>query len=268
LGQTEERLALEIDQIETDSIGPAVLEPFEQAVAVFGAETFYRAFSRGLENAVKVDRLYLIEGSARTKPLIAETEPDKPAVSGSAYVDHFLPLDPLQAAIDRRNDEGAILRLKVNPDDIVVPAYRAMMRRSGVIERVSFLRKPCRARWQCLTVVRRQQSGPFNDRELDWLGGYYRLLMPMIDRHRVLVGEVMQDRVQRIEELEQRFASRYPALTPRERQVCARAAIGVSVEGAALDLGIGISSVLTYRKRAYHRLGISSAYELARLVLR
>ena len=57
-------------------------------------------------------------------------------------------------------------------------------------------------------------------------------------------------------------------LTRRERQVCARAAIGMSIEGAALDLGIGSASVLTYRKRAYDRLGISSQNELFGIVLR
>jgi DNA-binding CsgD family transcriptional regulator len=259
---------MRIDQIEADSIGPGVIKPFEQAVAALGSEGFYRTFSRGLEDTVKIDRLYLIEGSARSQPLIAETESDKLVVSGPAYVSQFLPLDPLQAAIDRPDDEGAVLRLRVEPADIVVPAYRSMMQRAGVIERVSFLRKLGRAGWRCLTVVRRRQSGSFKDRELDWLGGYYRLLMPLIDRHRALVGEIVEDRAERIHELEQRFAARFPALTPREREVCARAAIGVSVEGAALDLGIATSSVLTYRKRAYQRLGISSAYELARLVLR
>jgi len=257
-----------IDLIEADSIPPAVTRPFENAVAALGSEDFYNAFTRGLEDAVRVDRLYLIEGSARAEPLIAETEPDKPAVSGPAYVSQFLPLDPLQAVIDRHDDDGAVIRLTVEPSDIVVPAYRSMMTRSGVIERVSFLRKLGRAGWRCLTVVRRKQSGPFQEQELDWIGGYYRLLMPLIDRHRALVGEVVEDRAKRIQELEQRFAARFPALTPREREICARAAIGVSVEGAALDLGIATSSVLTYRKRAYRRLGISSAYELARLVLR
>lgn len=259
---------MRIDQIEAESIGPAVMKAFEQAVAALGSESFYRTFSCGLENAVRVDRLYLIEASARSQPLIAETEADKPAVSGPAYVSQFLPLDPLQGVIDRADDEGAVLRLKVAPSDIVVPAYRAMLQRAGVIERVSFLRKLGRAGWRCLTVVRRGQTGPFKDRELDWLGSYYRLLMPLIDRHRALVGEVVEDRAERLRELEQRFAARFPALTPREREVCARGAIGISVEGAALDLGIATSSVLTYRKRAYQRLGISSAYELACLVLR
>ncbi len=66
--------------------------------------------------------------------------------------------------------------------------------------------------------------------------------------------------------LEERFAARWPALTPRERQVCARAAMGWSVEATALDLGIAKSSVVTLRQRAYRRLAISSPFELCALV--
>jgi DNA-binding CsgD family transcriptional regulator len=119
-----------------------------------------------------------------------------------------------------------------------------------------------------MNVARRRSTGAFATEDLDWLGGYFRLFTPLIDRHRTLVGEVVEDRAVRLAELEERFAQRFPELTPRERQVCARAAIGVSIEGAALDLGIGSASVLTYRKRAYQRLGITSAFELARLVMR
>jgi len=133
---------------------------------------------------------------------------------------------------------------------------------------VSFVRKLGRHGWRCMTVVRRDVSGPFSEQEMLWLGSFYRLLSPLIDRHRVLVGEVVENRSNRIAELEQRFAQRHPSLTLRERQICARAAIGISVEGCALDLGIGPSSVLTYRRRAYRRLGVSSPYELATLVLR
>ena len=49
-------------------------------------------------------------------------------------------------------------------------------------------------------------------------------------------------------------------------EVCARAAIGMSVEATALDLGIGKSSVLTYRQRAYQRLQVTSPFELSSLV--
>ena len=51
-------------------------------------------------------------------------------------------------------------------------------------------------------------------------------------------------------------------LTERERRVCALAMTGVSIEGSAYELGIKKSSVITYRKRAYARLGISSLNEL------
>ena len=47
-------------------------------------------------------------------------------------------------------------------------------------------------------------------------------------------------------------------LTARELDVCARTLVGLTAEGIALDLDIQKSSVLTYRKRAYARLGISS----------
>ncbi len=257
---------IEIDRIEAAAIPGSVQGAFEALAAVVGADLFYRTLSRELHAQVPVDRLYVIEGSARSSPLIAETEPDKPAVTGSAYVSRFLPADPLRRAIDLARD-GGIVRLKVTPADITVPAYRAMLERADVIERVSFVRQHGRG-WRCMNVARRRSSGAFDAAELDWLGGYFRLFTPLIDRHRTLVGEVVEDRAVRLAELEERFTQRFPELTPRERQVCARAAIGVSIEGAALDLGIGSASVLTYRKRAYQRLGVTSAFELAQLVMR
>jgi DNA-binding CsgD family transcriptional regulator len=40
----------------------------------------------------------------------------------------------------------------------------------------------------------------------------------------------------------------------------------MSVEATALELGIGKTSVLTYRQRAYQRLRVTSALELCALV--
>jgi DNA-binding CsgD family transcriptional regulator len=55
-------------------------------------------------------------------------------------------------------------------------------------------------------------------------------------------------------------------LTSRELDVGARSLAGMTAEGTALELNIKTSSVVTYRKRAYGRLGISSLYELFRFV--
>lgn len=57
-------------------------------------------------------------------------------------------------------------------------------------------------------------------------------------------------------------------LTRREREVCARAAVGMSAEATARDLGVAKTSVLTYRQRAYQRLEVASPFELCALVMR
>ncbi len=54
----------------------------------------------------------------------------------------------------------------------------------------------------------------------------------------------------------------FDRLTDRERDVCARILLGFTSEAIALDLGIAASSVATYRKRAYSKLGIVSQNEL------
>jgi len=66
------------------------------------------------------------------------------------------------------------------------------------------------------------------------------------------------------------FATRAPLadLTPREREVCRRILSGFSSEAISQALGISLHSTLTYRKRAYNRLGISSQNELFGIVLR
>ncbi|EJN15247.1 DNA-binding protein with HTH domain containing protein [Bradyrhizobium sp. YR681] len=65
------------------------------------------------------------------------------------------------------------------------------------------------------------------------------------------------------------FATRAPlsALTPREQEVCRRIMLGFSSEAISQALGISVHSTLTYRKRAYQRLGISAQNELFAIVL-
>ena len=57
-------------------------------------------------------------------------------------------------------------------------------------------------------------------------------------------------------------AASFAALTPRERRVCLGILTGYTSESIAINLEISINSVLTYRKRLYEKLGISSQNEL------
>ncbi|WP_164107884.1 helix-turn-helix domain-containing protein, partial [Serratia marcescens] len=66
-----------------------------------------------------------------------------------------------------------------------------------------------------------------------------------------------------IERLKTLFATTEPLarLTGREQEVCLRILSGLSSEAIAASLGIGLHSALTYRNRAYDKLGISSQNE-------
>jgi DNA-binding CsgD family transcriptional regulator len=63
-------------------------------------------------------------------------------------------------------------------------------------------------------------------------------------------------------------AAPFAALTGREKEVCLRILSGFSSEAIAAELGISLHSALTYRKRAYEKLGISAQNELFAIALR
>jgi DNA-binding CsgD family transcriptional regulator len=69
------------------------------------------------------------------------------------------------------------------------------------------------------------------------------------------------------ERIEIRIARSFPALSMRERQVCSRTLAGQTAEAIGEALGIGMSTVITYRKRAYQRLGFSQASDFLAAVL-
>jgi len=58
-----------------------------------------------------------------------------------------------------------------------------------------------------------------------------------------------------------------PELPRRELQVCALTLAGCSASEIAIQLGISASTALTYRQRAYRRLGVNRATELLAFLL-
>lgn len=90
------------------------------------------------------------------------------------------------------------------------------------------------------------------------------LLLSLISKHIDMLDreERLSSSISSLAEIEGRIAAAPEQLSQREADVCARILYGLSTIGTALDLGIGEESVMTYRKRAYRRLGIASQREL------
>jgi DNA-binding CsgD family transcriptional regulator len=180
-----------------------------------------------------------------------------------AYRKWYLPLDPVCDAYCAAPQCSDVALQRVKPSDISSPSFRRrIFDDAGIIERVSIIQRGPDA-WRVMNVARHRSDGCFAEGEIDALIGLACLVLPMLSLNRKRQAGPLPLTVP---ELEARFAIRYTGLTQRERQVCARAAIGMSVEATALDLGIARTSVLTYRQRAYQRLGVASPFELCALV--
>lgn len=115
-----------------------------------------------------------------------------------------------------------------------------------------------------LSILRSEGQGCFSDREREVLEDWSGLLMSALDRHLKFAASLpdMSISLRSLAEIERTVCAAPESFPRREAQVCARILYGVSSIGIALDLDIGEETVMTYRKRAYQRLGIGSQREL------
>lgn len=114
-----------------------------------------------------------------------------------------------------------------------------------------------------LSIFRRRGPGRFSADCVAGLANLAPMLLAAIGRHVALLpSPTSKARILSVKEAEQIVGALPAALTRREVQVCARVLRGLTSEGIAIDLGLSKATVATFRKRAYGRLGVSSAAEL------
>jgi DNA-binding CsgD family transcriptional regulator len=259
---------MDIRPVPTGSIEQAVINAYEDALGALDSSGFETAVTAALADVVPSARLYMFEGEGARGPTQLRLARYEPSIQPllDTYERQYEPTDPVRDAVDLLPDSETVL-LRIRPDDIQQPGFRNMFFDAGeIVERNSLLQRTRNGGWRCMSISRNASTGPCSDRELSRLVSIAQLFLPMMSRHATRTSAPLPVRMS-IAEIEQRFGERHPELSRREREVCARAALGVSVEGTALDLGIAVTSVLTYRKRAYARLSVSGPYELACLVM-
>lgn len=198
-------------------------------------------------------------GTVARSVILAENEGDVHVARelGRRYVEHYWRLDPVNVV--RPEEAGRGFMLETGPKDIGHPDYRRDCYTAVDIgARVSLCEtRPCGT--LRLNFYARNAFRPESVRRIAQAAD---LLMPFLWRQ----GSGHFARPATAGEFEPRLRMVAPDLTDREREVCALIALGVSSEGIALRLALRLNTVLTYRKRAYKRLGISSQNELLRLI--
>jgi DNA-binding CsgD family transcriptional regulator len=180
------------------------------------------------------------------------------------YVSRHWRADPANAIALDESDAADCWGVRMKAGDIESSAYRSECYLSvGLSERFSLLQRR-EAGTMRLSIYRRRKES-FSEAEIANLVESAPLLMAALWRH----YEVTKPAGGRsaAKDFHARLEKAAPGLSKRERDVCALVAAGLTSEGIALELGVGINTVLTYRKRAYARLGISSQNELMRILM-
>lgn len=132
-----------------------------------------------------------------------------------------------------------------------------------LVERLSIVRRR-NAKTIRVDFYRQREADGYTEREVKRVASHADILIALMTRH--ALGSIPPQNINSRPAYEQVIRRIAPNLPPREVEVCAGIVFGLSSEAIADILGIGINTVLTYRKRAYARLQISSHNELLRFV--
>lgn len=243
----------------------------EQVIASLGGPDFGEALLASLNSAARVDHCALIRfDGPRAARLVASASRPGLRIERAVqeeYIDHFQRLDPNRGLFGRGvAGQARVSRLPRER----VPAADYRLRcydRPGLVDRLSVIAE-AQGDWYCLNLFRRRESGRFGEGEAAAIQDHAALLAALAIKHdRIAHPGVPLAPAMRLAGLEARLGQLDARLTARERAVLARIVCGMTSEGIALDLGIGVNSVLTYRRRAYARLRIGSQNALFSLCL-
>jgi DNA-binding CsgD family transcriptional regulator len=239
------------------------------AVLAIGRPSFPQALIGTLRGIANVGHcmVFTFDGERSTRCLLDIGNIPIGADLGVAYAEHFHRADP---------NRETIFREREHPSPIILPTFARRMYgekyRKLFFEDSEIVDKFATAIWvesTCFYVnfYRTAAQGRFAHTQIESLKRVAPTIGAAVARHFQDEAPPESDAFSKLATL---FDSREPftRLTAREKEVCVRILAGFSSEAISADLGIGLHSTLTYRKRAYEKLGISSQNELFGIALR
>lgn len=184
------------------------------------------------------------------------------------YSTHFYALDGNRAIVGRPHERPArdtLLLHQQQSEEIENEAYRAACyAQPNVSDRLSLLLQPMQSVWLSINLYRDRAYGVFQPGELERVESLAPLFAHAARGHYALDGQHQQGSAAA---MLARVRRACPALTPRELDVLRGTLEGASAAEIAQRMGVKPASVITYQKRAYIRLGISSQRQLFALCM-
>ncbi len=205
-------------------------------------------------------------GGARSPRLLfAENVDDEPVSRHIAkrYIAEYWRFDPANRVAADAAPDAACRTMLIEADDIAHESYREHCYAAVKLNNRMTILRATEGNVIRVNFYRGRGSRDF-DRGLEAVAAAGDMLIALLARHDAWAAAALFGHD--FEYLE-RLHYICPSLPKRELEVCALIMRGFSSEAIALKLGISLNTVLTFRRRAYARLRISSQNELMRLVL-
>ena len=184
-----------------------------------------------------------------------------------SYARHYYALDGNQSVIAPvcvKPDSAIVLHQQAS-DEIDHPGYRAACyQRPNVSDRLSLLVQPAGDIWLSVNFYRDSAQGKFAPGEIAAIETLAPLFAHGVQHHYRLNGQPVQGAAPMMLASLRRHC---PQLSKRELDVLRGVLEGLTAAEIAEATGLQPSSVITYQKRAYKRMGISSQRQLFALCL-
>lgn len=234
-------------------------------VSTLTTPRFCRTLLHEIDAWMRIDHCALMRISPREElqPFGAEHQTMFQARGSSAaiaYIDHYHRYDPIRRLLGHRSvGGGAIMLGQRRRTDIPDRAHRRICyENAGIVERLSLASGAEDGGLVVLTLFRQEETGGFGRPEIDVLNSVAPLLMTAASRHIDLMLNPSSD----LASWRLRLKILAPEMTRRERDIAAYLLAGATLREASEALAIAHSTVVTYRERAYERLGVSNLKEL------
>lgn len=249
------------------------MKNLEGLIDVLGTARFHRHLYGMLDDVARVDHISLLRfnGSRCARLVFDASRPHWRFAyeAQNAYLERFCDLDPNRHVFGGVRPSARVVVRRLRRDQVPGSDYqRHCYDAARLVDRLSVLSIDAMGGY-ALNLYRSCDHGPFSDGEMTYVQESAAVLAACCAKHDDWLP-VMPDEAKAVpclDMLGERLQRLGAGLSRREFAVASRVLVGMTSDGIAVDLGIGLQSVLTYRKRAYAKLGVSSQRELFSLVL-
>jgi DNA-binding CsgD family transcriptional regulator len=258
---------------------PEWLHAITEVAQAVGRPVFDQKLFELLNRILHIDHCVVFTYSEREGPghlfTRSRMPPEEAEELARDYVTKYYERDPhfAQACGPRSTSEAEPIRPSFS--DEYDSEYRDhFFTRHGLIDKISTVGHVDEGNVYC-NFYRMGDSGRYSRRDEKLLRSVLPLITSLISSHFTIASVTGTGAAQRdgnvarslVHSVISRGVEPFDRLTPREAEICERILVGYTSNGISLDLGIAISSVNTYRRRAYERLGIATQNELFSMCL-